>query len=98
MLSVQLTYVSPPSLSLTPLLLCLLPPSPLLFLLLLSSSAPSFPSLSLTPFTQMLPAAQLDRSDGMCQLGITPLPTFLHCKQGDWLGGKDYFGIKNKKT
>lgn len=60
-------------------------PWSLLFPLLLPSPFP----LSLAPFTQMLPAAQLDRSDGMCQLGITPIPTFLHCKQGEWLGGKE---------
>lgn len=24
----------------------------------------------------------------MCQLGIIPIPTFLHCKQGEWLCGQ----------
>lgn len=46
-------------------------------------------SLSLTPFTQMLPAAQLDRSDGMCQLGITPIPTFYTAsREAGWVGGQ----------
>ncbi|TNN66860.1 Solute carrier family 23 member 2 [Liparis tanakae] len=74
MLSVKLTYVSPP-LSLNPLpllyaffaLLFSFPHSPPIFSfppLLLSSPF----LLSLAPSTQMLPAAQLDRSDWMCQL------------------------------
>lgn len=46
-------------------------------------------SLSLTPFTQMIPAAQLDRSDGMCQLGITPIPTFYTAsREAGWVGGQ----------
>lgn len=97
MLSVKLTYVSPPSLSSTLLLLCLLPR------LLLSSSLLSLCfahslfftlslfhplSLFLTPFTQMLPAAQLDRSDGMCQIGITPIPTFYTAsREAGWVAG-----------
>ncbi|XP_060894600.1 solute carrier family 23 member 2 isoform X1 [Labrus mixtus] len=77
MLSVKLTYVLPPSsssLSLTLLLYLLFPSasSPVssfrsAFLPPSSSSLSSSPSFS-CPSTQMLPAAQLDRSDGMCQL------------------------------
>lgn len=45
-------------------------------------------SLFLTPFTQMLPAAQLDRSDGMCQIGITPIPTFYTAsREAGWVAG-----------
>lgn len=44
-----------------------LPSRPLLYCLLLSPS--------LAPSTQMLPTAQLGRSDGMCHLGITTIPT-----------------------
>lgn len=44
-----------------------LPSRPLFCYLLLSPS--------LAPSTQMLPTAQLGRSDGMCHLGITTIPT-----------------------
>lgn len=44
-----------------------LPSHPLFYCLLLSPS--------LAPSTQMLPTAQLGRSDGMCHLGITTIPT-----------------------
>jgi len=91
MLSVKLTFVSPPSssLSLTPSVFLLCASSPF------SSSLCSHPlffyclllSLSLAPSTQMLPAAQLDRSDGMCQLGITPVPTSYTASKDSGLGG-----------
>lgn len=45
-------------------------------------------SFSLAPSTQMLPAAQLDRSDGMCQLGIAHLSQHLTPQAGVVAGGE----------
>lgn len=90
MLSVKLTFFSPPSLSLTLLPLCLLPQSPLFLPLFLFSS--SSPSLS-CPFHTDAPSRPAWQEWWDVSNRYYTYPNILHCKQGDWLGGREYFGI-----
>lgn len=94
MLSVKLTYVSPPSLSSTLLLLCLLPRFLLSSLLSLCFARSLFftlslsPSLSLSnPFHTDAPSRPAWQEWWDVSNRYNAYPNILHCEQGGWVGG-----------